>query len=124
MTRPTYPAARRLEVVEDIHGYRVADPYRWLEDPASDETRAWLTAQDALIAEHLTTLPGRDRLRTRLTELLRAGLVTAPAWRGDRSFFMRRSADEEHALLLVTEADGSERVLIDQIGRASCRERV
>jgi prolyl oligopeptidase len=122
MARPSYPAARRLDIVEDLHNHRVADPYRWLEDPKSAETAEWLDAQDALLADKLAGIPGRDRLRDRLSELLSSGLVTAPAWRGSHGFFMRRAAEQEHAVLLAVEgaaagtggpAAGAERVLLD-----------
>ena len=43
-----YPEAPRLDLVDDLHGHRVADPYRWLEDPADPRTREWSQAQDAL----------------------------------------------------------------------------
>ena len=111
-----YPAARRVDLVERLPEqdprFDVADPYRWLEDAASAESTAWLQAQDELAAAELAN-PGRGHLRTRLTELLAAGVVTAPAWRRGRQFFMRRSADQEHAVLLTVDPDGSERVLID-----------
>jgi prolyl oligopeptidase len=45
-----YPPARRLDLVEELHGFRVADAYRWLEDAESDETQAWCKAQDELLA--------------------------------------------------------------------------
>src|SRR4051794_29321918 len=96
-----YPAAHRLDLVEELHGRRVADPYRWLEDAASTETLAWVADQDALLRDYVDVLPGRDHVRRRLTQLLDAGLVTAPAWRGDRCFFMRRTAEQEHAVLLT-----------------------
>ncbi len=44
----TYPRADRDDIVEDLHGHQVADPYRWLEDPAEPRTEAWSTAQDEL----------------------------------------------------------------------------
>jgi prolyl oligopeptidase len=117
MTRPAYPPAKRLDIVEEIHGRKVADPYRWLEDRESDETKAWLDAQDEIFRTELAGLPGQERLRTRITELLEPGLVTAPAYRGDRAFFMRRSAEQEHAVLLVidpgAEREAGERTLID-----------
>src|SRR4051812_45289610 len=117
MPRPHYPAARRLDLVEQLPEGRpalhVADPYRWLEDAADPEVEAWSTGQDELVRAHLDALPGRDGVRARLQALLGAGSVSAPALRGERRFSMRRSAEQEHAVLLVTEADGSERVLLD-----------
>lgn len=112
-TRPHYPAAERLDLVEDLHGRRVADPYRWLEDPADPRTVAWQREQDALVRPLLDALPGRDRLTARLTELHRAGSVSAPAWRGDRQFVARREPGQEHAALLVIEPEGTERKLVD-----------
>src|SRR5215218_7880714 len=113
MTSSPYPAARRLDLVEELHGHQVADPYRWLEDAASEETQQWAAAQDRLFETHRDGWPGRDRLRNRLGVLLGAGMVSAPSWRGDRQFFMRRTAEQEHAALLTVEEDGTERVLVD-----------
>src|SRR4051794_41244386 len=68
-----YPEAPRLDLVEDLHGHRVADPYRWLEDDADPRTRAWSEAEDALAAELLSALPMRPDLASRLDELVHAG---------------------------------------------------
>jgi prolyl oligopeptidase len=111
--RPDYPPAERLDLVEQRHGHTLADPYRWLEDPADPRTVAWAEAQDALTRPALDALPGRDRLAARLTTLLRAGSVRAPSWRGGRAFFTRRQPGQEHEALLVREPDGTERVLVD-----------
>ena len=108
-----YPPARRSDLVDELHGQQVPDPYRWLEDPTSPETIGWTEAQDALVRRHLDSLPGRDHLRSRLHEFLAAGSVSVPVLRGDRAFFTRRSPEQEHAVLFVCEADASERVLID-----------
>src|SRR5712691_9796770 len=108
-----YPPAFRADLKEIINGYLVADPYRWLEDPASEQTLDWLTGQDALYAEHMAALPGREPLAARLTELLDAGTVSTPAWRGTRRFFMRRTPGQEHAVLYTAAASGGERALID-----------
>jgi prolyl oligopeptidase len=108
-----YPPAPRLDLVEVLHGHEVADPYRWLEDGDASQTRQWSAAQDRLAREHLDALPGRDRLATRLTELLDTGSVGAPAWRDGRPFWMRREPGQEHAVLLTRDADGRERVLLD-----------
>ncbi len=108
-----YPEAPRLDLVEDLHGHRVADPYRWLEDPADPRTEAWSRAQDALTADVLGALPMREEFAERLEKLVHAGAVGVPVWRGDRAFSTRRDPGQEHAVLRVREADGTERVLLD-----------
>jgi prolyl oligopeptidase len=110
-----YPTAERLDLVEVVHGHRIADPYRWLEDPDDPRTRAWAAAQDALTRERLDGLPGRDRLAGRLTDLLSAGSVSAPLWRAGRRFATRREPGQEHAVLHLREPDGTERVLFDPV---------
>jgi prolyl oligopeptidase len=109
-----YPAAQRLDLVEDLHGYRVADPYRWLEDADSAETRDWLAAEETLWAGYRDGLPRREAFAARVRELLRVGAVGLPTWRGPARFFMRRDPDQEHAVLYHAESgDSAERVLID-----------
>lgn len=108
-----YPEAPRLDLVEDLHGHAVADPYRWLEDPADARTQAWSEAQDALAAETLGALPLRPAFAARLEQLVHAGAVGVPVWRGERAFSTRRDPGQEHAVLRVREADGSSRVLVD-----------
>ena len=119
---PPYPAAERLDLVEHLHGTPVADPYRWLEDGADPRTAAWSAAQDDLFGAAAPEWPGREKTQVRLTELLAAGMVGVPTWRGDRRFFVRRTGDQEHAVLLVAEPDPDrgngaerERVLIDPV---------
>ncbi|HEY3681767.1 MAG TPA: prolyl oligopeptidase family serine peptidase [Streptosporangiaceae bacterium] len=109
-----YPPADRLPLVEDLQGHRVADPYRWLEDPDSPATQAWLAAEDDLFQAYAAALPGRAALRDRVRELLDTGAVGAPVWRGERRFFTRRTAGQEHAVLYTVDpATGAERPLID-----------
>ncbi|KRD41528.1 peptidase S9 [Cellulomonas sp. Root930] len=122
MTAPslrTYPTAPRTDLVEDLHGHAVADPFRALEDERSDETEAWSSAQDDLYAQYRDALGtagpfATDVLTARLRDLLGAGFVSPPAWRGERRFFSRRSGDQEHAVVVVAEGD-EERVLLDPV---------
>ncbi|HEV8526624.1 MAG TPA: hypothetical protein VGS60_03590, partial [Actinomycetes bacterium] len=58
-----YPEAERLDLVEEISGHRIADPYRWLEDADAEQTERWANAQDALFAAHQARWPDRDGLR-------------------------------------------------------------
>ena len=113
MSRPEYPSASRGTDADTLHGTVVADPYRWLEDAADPRTVAWSEAQDALVDAARAQWPGRERLAGRIGELLGAGSVGTPAWRGQQQFFTRRSAEQEHAVLLTVDPDGTERVLVD-----------
>ena len=117
MTRPQYPTALRTDAADVLHGITVPDPYRWLEDAGSTDAKAWSAAQDSLAEAQLGALPGRESLRQRVTELLGAGMVGAPTWRESRAFFQRRTAEQEHAVLLTVDPDGTERVLIDPMVR-------
>ena len=113
----SYPGARRVDLIEDLPAdaepkTSVADPYRWLEDGSSQETTQWSAAQTELFERHRERWPGREHVADRMRRLLGAGVVTAPVHRGDRVFFMRRTGDQEHAILYVRE-DGSERVVLD-----------
>ncbi|MEO8106746.1 MAG: prolyl oligopeptidase family serine peptidase [Actinomycetes bacterium] len=111
--RPSYPTAERLPLVETLHGHEVADPYRWLEDADDPRTETWSQAEDALFIAARDNWPGKQHVRRRVSELVGAGIVTAPVWRGARQFVMRRSAEQEHAVLIVIDSDGTERTLID-----------
>ncbi|WP_433335267.1 prolyl oligopeptidase family serine peptidase [Spirillospora sp. CA-294931] len=113
MSRPSYPPAQRQDLVETLHGHQVADPFRWLEGRDSADTGAWLAAQDELFHRTVDGLPGRERLRKRLGELLASGSVGSPIWRGERRFFTRRMAEQEHPVLYTVDPDGTERALVD-----------
>src|SRR5262245_46452625 len=65
----TYPAARRTEQRDDYHGTKVADPFRWLEDLDSEETRQWVEAENRVTEEFLSKIPSRNAIRKRLTAL-------------------------------------------------------
>jgi prolyl oligopeptidase len=110
---PDYPPAPRGDDADVLHGERVADPYRWLEDSDSDQTRAWSAAQDELFAAQRSRWRRRDAFRGRLAELTAVGGVSTPRPRGDRKFVARRAAGAEHWAYLCIEADGTERVLLD-----------
>ena len=108
-----YPQARRLDLTEDVLGYQVSDPYRWLEDDASDERAGWLAAQEELFAAQRAELPGRDDFAGQVRELLNVGYVGTPVWRGERFFFTRRDPGQEHGVLCSQLSDGPVQVLVD-----------
>jgi prolyl oligopeptidase len=110
---PSYPLAPRLDLVDDLHGVAVADPYRWLEDPDDPRTQEWLLAQSALMSAERGSWTTRDRFVERIGQLLGAGSVSPPYWRGSRHFLSRREPGQQFSVLYVVEADGAERVLLD-----------
>jgi prolyl oligopeptidase len=109
----SYPAARRLDLTEDILGFQIRDPYRWLEDAASAERTEWLREQENLFVSQREELPGRDGLAQTIKSLIDIGATGAPAWRGNRCFYGRRDPGQEHAVLYTRDGDGPETVLLD-----------
>jgi prolyl oligopeptidase len=112
--KPPYPATRRDNVVDTLHGTRVADPYRWLEDEHQPEVKAWMDEQDAFARARLTTLPRRDELAARLREVFYYDALGAPTHRKGRYFYTRKHADKEKTIVYVRAGKrGGERVLLD-----------
>jgi prolyl oligopeptidase len=111
---PAYPPTRVADVVENLHGTEVHDPYRWLEDGASPEVQAWARDQNAFARQHLDRLAGRDRLSKRLRDVSYVEAVGVPKRAGSRLFFTRRKADQEKAVLYWRgDLDGVDHVLVD-----------
>lgn len=110
---PQYPDAPRLDLVDDFHGTPVADPYRWLESDDDPRTTEWLTQQSALMDAERAGWTQREHFADRVEQLLGAGTVSPPYWRGQRYFLTRREPGQQFSVLYVVEADGTERTLID-----------
>jgi len=95
----TYPATRKGDVVDDYHGTKVADPYRWLEDVDAAETRAWVEAQNRVTFAYLEQIPERERIRRRLTALWDYPKYGAPFKKGGRYFFFKNSGLQNQSVL-------------------------
>ena len=109
-----YPPARTVDQTDDYHGTRVADPYRWLEEVDSPETRAWVAAENELAFGWLRAVPARERLQKRLTEIWNYPRFTAPYREGGRYFFTRNDGLQPQAVLCTQETLAAEpRVLLD-----------
>ena len=98
----SYPEARRGEVVEAYHGEDVSDPYRWLEDPDSEESRAWIDAQNRVTQGYLQGVDARGKIRERLTELWNYERYDTPFKRGDRYFYTHNDGLQDHSVLYTT----------------------
>src|SRR3989442_967728 len=111
---PPLPSTPGDDIVETLHGERVADPYRWLEDDASPRVRDWTEAQNARTRAVLDALPQRAVLARRLRELLSIGLVSTARPGAGRTFHTRREGEQKQAVLYVRDKiDSHDRALVD-----------
>ncbi|WP_082731754.1 MULTISPECIES: prolyl oligopeptidase family serine peptidase [unclassified Sphingomonas] len=114
-----YPDTRRVDVVDEQFGVKVADPYRWLEnDVRNDKSVAdWVAEQNKLTDAYLATLPGRDVFAARLKALYDYERFGVPQQQGGRYFYSRNSGLQNQSVLYVRDrVDGEGRVLIDPNG--------
>ncbi|WP_205215005.1 prolyl oligopeptidase family serine peptidase [Sphingomonas sediminicola] len=111
-----YPQTRRENVSDTIFGTVVADPYRWLETDArnSPEVRNWVNAENGVTNAFLATLPGRDTLKARMTELYNYERTATPVKKGGRYFYQRNTGLQNQSPLYVRDSlNGRERLLAD-----------
>jgi len=108
-----YPATARGNQVDDYHGSRIADPYRWLEDTDSPETGAWVQAQNAVTSAYLAGIPGRTAIRDRLTKVWNYPKYSSPTRAGDRLFYFENSGLLSQSILYVKDNERPARVLLD-----------
>ncbi|CAI0435434.1 unnamed protein product [Linum tenue] len=110
-----YPPARRDEtVVEDYHGVKVSDPYRWLEDPDSEETKAFVEEQVKLTDSVLKTCDAREKLKEKITKLFDHPRYEAPSKRGDKYFYFHNTGLQAQSVLYVQDGlEGEPEVLLD-----------
>lgn len=119
LPRAAYPATRDDGLVEQVFGERVADPFRWLEaDPRSDKQVAqWVSQQNALSADYLAKLPGRDRFANRIRALFDFERYGLPRKAGSRYFYTRNTGLQNFAALWMRKgAGGEQRLLLDPNG--------
>src|SRR5262245_48115104 len=98
---PAYPPSRATDFRETLHGVELADPYRWLEDDTSPETRAWIDAQNRYTHDLLDTEPALPRIRAGFEALARVETQSAPLEVGGRYFVWARTPKDELAILTV-----------------------
>ena len=109
------PPKAKVDVVEEtLHGHKIADPYRWLEDAGSADSQEYVRAEMAYTRSLLDPLPGRDRIHARLAELLSIGTIGTPQVAGPYFFYIRREGTQNQPVLLVRESlHGKDRILVD-----------
>jgi prolyl oligopeptidase len=88
-TRVDYPRSKTVDVFDTYHGQVVTDPYRWLEDDKSSETAMWVEAQNKITFDYLESIPEKDKINNRLTEIWDYEKVSAPFKRGGKYFYYK-----------------------------------
>ena len=111
-----YPKTRRVDHVDTYHGVKVHDPYRWLEEDvrSSQEVRDWVTAENKVTFGYLESIPQRERIRRRLTELWNYAKYSTPVKEGGRYYYSKNDGLQNQAVVCVLDRlDAVPRVLID-----------
>ncbi len=107
-----YPETETVPVVDDYHGHEVADPYRWLEETESDETAAWVEAQNEITRSYLDALPSREPMRERLERLWNHERYDVPVHRGANYFFTHNDGLQNQSVLYKAAVPHAERELL------------
>jgi prolyl oligopeptidase len=101
----TYPESKKVDQVDDYFGTKVADPYRWLEDETSAETKAWVDAQNAVTFAYLDKIPYREKLKARLTQLFNYPRISAPFHRGETYFFTKNDGLQNQSVFYIQKGE-------------------
>ncbi len=115
MTKPLhYPVAKKVDQTDNYHGTVVADPYRWLEDANSAETKQWVDAENQVTQAYLAQIPARAAIKQRLTALWNFERYSVPYREGGRYFYSRNDGLQNQAVLYTMQRiDDKPRVLLD-----------
>lgn len=112
-TRIAYPVTRKSATTDTYFGTPVEDPYRWLEDDLSEETAAWVKAQNEVTFGHLNQIPYRADLEARLKELWNYEKLSAPFQEGEYTYYYRNDGIQNHSVLYRKDASGKEEIFLD-----------
>src|SRR5256714_1235121 len=112
--RLTYPATKKVDVVDDYFGTKVPDPYRWLENNDSPEVAAWVEAENKVTFAYLDKIPYRNQLKDRLTKLLNYPKYTSPSRRGEWFVFSKNDGLENQNVYYISKGlDRAPELLLD-----------
>lgn len=103
-TKFNYPNAKKVDQTDVYHGVTVADPYRWLEDVDSDETKAWVEAENKVTNDYLATIPQREQIKKRLTELWNYEKYSAPFKAGKHYFYYKNDGLQNQSVLYIADS--------------------
>ena len=109
-----YPVTKKVDQFDDYFGTKVYDPYRWLEDETSPETKAWVDEQNKVTFGYLDKIPYREKLKARLTQLFNYPRISAPFHRGDTYFFTKNDGLQNQSVYYIQKGvNGKPEVFLD-----------
>ncbi len=110
----TYPTTNKIDHVDDYHGTKVADPYRWLEDDRSDETAAWVKAENEVTFDYLNKIPFKQKIFDDLEKAYNYPKYSAPRKKGDYFYFYKNDGLQNQSVLYRQKGlDGTPEVVLD-----------
>ena len=98
-SQPIYPTTKKLNQVDEYFGTRVEDPYRWLEDDNSEETKAWVAEENSLTNQYLSAIPFRDKVKNRLEEMWNYAKYSAPFKEGSYYYYYKNDGLQNQSVL-------------------------
>ena len=114
MTKFNYPTSKQTEDTENLFGIEVKDPYRWLENPDSEDTKAWVKAQNEVTFSYLSQLEIREQLKERITALWNYEKFGIPFKKGSRYFYFKNDGLQNQSVLYTLDSlDDEPQVLLD-----------
>ena len=110
----TYPTVSKSEQVDNYHGMAIADPYRALEDPDTDVTKAWVEAQNQVTFSYLNEIPAREKIKQRLTKLWDYEKYGTPFKEGESYFYFKNDGLQNQSVLYTLPTlDAEPRIVLD-----------
>ncbi|MHA1187670.1 MAG: S9 family peptidase, partial [Candidatus Heimdallarchaeota archaeon] len=108
-----YPETIREEIIDEIHGVKVEDPYRWLENLEDEEVQQWLDNQHDYMEKIMESIPNRKASLDRIKELLSLGDITLPTQKAGMVFFSKRKTESQYVFYVQKSPKKKPEVLID-----------
>ena len=109
----TYPETKKVDTVDVYFGENVPDPYRWLEDDRSEETAAWVKAQNEVTFGYLEKIPFREQIKKRMESIWNYERISAPFKEGDYTYFYKNDGLQNQSIMYRKDAQGKEEVFLD-----------
>lgn len=109
-----YPVTKKIDHIDDYHGTKVSDPYKWLEDNNSSETAGWVEDQNKVTQDYLSQIPFRDKIKKRLIDLWNYEKFSAPSKIGNHYIFSKNDGLQEQSVIYIQKGlNGKPEILLD-----------